>query len=272
MIKLFLADVDGTLVTEKKVLTDRAVAAVRRMRKAGIRFAVTSGRPPRGMQMLVEPLALDGVIAGFNGGVYVNPDMSVVETHAIDPGAARKTLEAILDHRIDAWVYTADEWLLRDRDAPHREREENTVKFPPRVVDDFGDALDHAVKITGVSDDLDLVARCEADVQKALGQTVSAARSQPYYLDVTHPNANKGDVVGFLAKRFGVDPQDMATIGDQPNDTLMFRKSGMSIAMGNASDQVKKQATHVTDGLNDEGFARAVERFVFGDAASKVGP
>ena len=67
-IKLFLADVDGTLVTKEKVLTERAVAAVHRMEGAGIRFAVTSGRPPRGMAMLVGPLKLQGVIAGFNGG------------------------------------------------------------------------------------------------------------------------------------------------------------------------------------------------------------
>ena len=236
-----------------------------RLRDAGIRFAVTSGRPPRGMAMLVDPLALDGVIAGFNGGVYANPDMSVVETHMIDPAAARKAFDAIRDHKLDAWVYTPDEWLLTSLDAPHREREESTVKFPPRVVQDFAEALGNTVKITGVGDDLDLVARCEKDVQDALGQTVSAARSQPYYLDVTHPNANKGDVVGYLSKRFGIDPGDIGTIGDQPNDTLMFRKSGMSVAMGNASDAVKKQATHVTDGLNDEGFAKAVDRFVFGD-------
>ena len=267
MIKLFLADVDGTLVTEKKVLTDRAIAAVHRLRDAGVSFALTSGRPPRGMQMLIEPLALDGVVAGFNGGVYANPDLSVVETHTIDPAAARRTFDAIRDHKLDAWVYTPDEWLLTSLDAPHREREQNTVKFPPRVVTDFAEALGNAVKITGVGDDLDLVARCEHDVQQALGNTVSAARSQPYYLDVTHPNANKGDVVAYLAKRFDIDPADIATIGDQPNDTLMFRKSGMSIAMGNSSDEVKKQATHVTAGYNDEGFAQAIDRFVFGDPA-----
>src|SRR5262245_56648015 len=55
-IRLVLADVDGTLVTSEKVLTERSVEAVRRLDDAGIAFAVTSGRPPRGMQMLVEPL------------------------------------------------------------------------------------------------------------------------------------------------------------------------------------------------------------------------
>ncbi|MGH3290675.1 MAG: HAD hydrolase family protein, partial [Trebonia sp.] len=68
-IKLLLADVDGTLVTPDKVLTDRAIDAVRRLGKAGILFAVTSGRPPRGMSMLIEPLNLTTPIAAFNGGI-----------------------------------------------------------------------------------------------------------------------------------------------------------------------------------------------------------
>ncbi len=266
-IKLFLADVDGTLVTKDKVLTERAVAAVHRMEKAGIRFAVTSGRPPRGMAMLVEPLKLQGVIAGFNGGVYVNPDQSVILSRTLDPGAARKAYDAIRDHGLDAWVYTAEDWMIRDPKAPHVDREAHTVQFGSKVVDDPATGLDRAVKIVGVGDDLPLVEKCEGDVQRALGNTVSAARSQPYYLDVTHPEANKGAVVAYLAEHYGISPHEIATIGDMPNDVLMFKPSGMSIAMGQASQEVRDAATHVTDGYEDEGFAKGVERFVLGDPA-----
>ena len=72
-ISLVVADVDGTLVTEEKVLTSRAAAATKALQTAGIAFAITSGRPPRGMSMLVDPLALQTPIAGFNGGIFVNP-------------------------------------------------------------------------------------------------------------------------------------------------------------------------------------------------------
>ena len=264
-IKLFLADVDGTLVTKEKVLTERAVAAVHRLEGAGIRFAVTSGRPPRGMAMLVEPLKLNGVIAGFNGGVYVNPDQSVVLSRTLDPGAARKAYDAIRDHGLDAWVYTAEDWMIRDPKAPHVDREAHTVQFGPKVVDDPATGLDRAVKIVGVGDDLALVEKCEGDVQRALGNTVSAARSQPYYLDVTHPDANKGAVVAYLAEHYGISPHEIATIGDMPNDVLMFKPSGLSIAMGNASKEVQAQATGVTASYNDEGFAKAVDHFIFGE-------
>ena len=265
-IKLFLADVDGTLVTKEKVLTDRAVAAVRRMEAAGIRFAVTSGRPPRGMAMLVGPLKLQGIIAGFNGGAYVNPDQSVVLSRTLDPAAARRAYDAIRSHGLDAWVYTAEDWIIAEEDAPHVAREAHTVQFGPKIADP-AEGLDRAVKIVGVSDDLALVEKCEKDVQAALGDTVSAARSQPYYLDVTHPQANKGAVVAYLAEHYGISPHQIATIGDMPNDVLMFRPSGLSIAMGQSAPEVQHAATHVTDSYEDEGFAKAVDRFIFNDPA-----
>jgi len=262
-IALVLADVDGTLLTSEKVLTSQAVMAVKDLQTAGISFAITSGRPPRGMAMLIDPLALRTPIAGFNGGVFVKPDLSVIESHTLDPAAAKQTLKLILDQGLDAWVYTEAEWLIRDPNAPHVARETWTVKFDARVVASFTDAdLAHAVKIVGVSDDLDRVAACEKLAQSELGGKASAARSQPYYLDVTHPQANKGTVVANLSRFLDIPPDQIATIGDMPNDVLMFKKSGFSIAMGNASDEVKAQASAVTDSNEDEGFANAVRKFV----------
>jgi len=166
---------------------------------------------------------------------------------------------------LDAWVYTDQEWLIRDNAARHVAREAWTVKFDAKVVPSFtGAHLARAVKIVGVSDDLDLVAASEKAAQKTLGDKVSAARSQPYYLDVTHPQANKGTVVTTLSRLLNIMPEQIATIGDMPNDVLMFRKSGFSIAMGNSSDEVKAQASAVTDSNENDGFAKAVRKFILG--------
>ena len=171
-ISLVLADVDGTLVTEDKVLTKRACNAVSALQDAGIRFAITSGRPPLGMAMLFDALDIETPIAGFNGGLFVERDLTILK---------EKT-------------------------------------------------------------------------------------TQPYYLDVTNKNANKGAVVEYLSQHIGVPEEEIATIGDQPNDVLMFKRSGFSIAMGNASDEVKAQAAAVTASYNDEGFAKAMEAFILGSA------
>jgi hydroxymethylpyrimidine pyrophosphatase-like HAD family hydrolase len=116
-----------------------------------------------------------------------------------------------------------------------------------------------------VSDDLDAVAAAAEATRAELGEHVSATRSQPYYLDVTHPDANKGAVVDFLAKRFAIAADEIATIGDMPNDVLMFARSGVSIAMGNAHREVQRAARHVTTSNDDDGFANAVHRYVLNE-------
>jgi hypothetical protein len=262
-IRLVLADVDGTLVTGEKILTDETIAAVQDLHEAGIAFAITSGRPPRGMEMFIKPLDLHTPIAGFNGGVIVNPDMSVVETRLLSEEAARAAIDIMTDQDLDVWVYTADEWLVRDAAAPHVAREAWTVKFEPKVIASFTEThLANAVKIVGVSDNHDAVENAERMAQRDLGERAAAARSQPYYLDVTHPNANKGGVVDRLSAMLGLERDNIATIGDMPNDVVMFQRSGLSIAMGNASDAVKAKATCVTDSNEQQGFAAAMRRFV----------
>jgi Cof subfamily protein (haloacid dehalogenase superfamily) len=266
-ISLVLADVDGTLVTEEKVLTKRAQAAVQHLRQAGIRFAITSGRPPMGMAMLFDALKLDTPIAGFNGGLFVKPDLSIIAQKTLPADVAAKSIELIRGHGLDAWVYRGNDWLIGKADAPHVAREAWTVKFEAKVVADVAEKLDQVAKIVGVSDDLDKVKRCEADAQAAFGDRASANRSQPYYLDITHKDANKGAVAEYLSSHLGVPAAEIATIGDQPNDVLMFKRSGFSIAMGNAPDQVKAQASATTESYNDEGFAKAMERFILGSLA-----
>jgi hypothetical protein len=262
-IRLVIADVDGTLVTQEKILTERAAQSVFDLRAAGIKFAVTSGRPPRGMAMLVDPLKLDEPLAAFNGGVLTQPDLTtIVHENFLARAMVEKVIKIILDHKLDVWLYTGQDWYVRDVNAPHVAREQWTVKFPPKVVPNFEGLLKDVAKVVGVSDDLDAVQQCEKDAQDACGDQASAARSQPYYLDVTHPKANKGEVVLTMSQLLKVPVEQIATIGDMPNDVLMFKKSGVSIAMGNASPEVQKSATYVTGSNEKEGFADAMEKFI----------
>jgi Cof subfamily protein (haloacid dehalogenase superfamily) len=261
-IRLLLADVDGTLVTQDKVLTDRAIAAVAKLKQAGIMFAITSGRPPRGMSMLIEPLQLTTPIAAFNGGVYVHPDMTVIEQQTIPDEVTPTIIEVLGAHQLDVWVYRGADWFIRDPNAPHVARETFTVRFDATVIDSFASVSQGVAKVVGVSDDYDAVQKGVDAVRERLGDHVSAARSQPYYCDVTNPHANKGEVAQYLSRTYQIPTEQIATIGDQPNDVLMFGHSGLSIAMGNASHEVQEAARRVTTSNEDEGFANAVERFI----------
>ena len=199
-IRLLLADVDGTLVTRDKVLTERSIEAIGELRDAGVLFAVTSGRPPRGMEMLIEPLALDTPLSAFNGGLVVERDMSVLEQEVISEGLVPAIVGMIESSGLDVWLYRGADWFVRDLEAPHIARESFTVQFDSTLVKSFDGMTDGIAKIVGVSDDHEVVASVASGAHDEFGDHVSAARSQPYYLDVTHPDANKGGVVKFLSR------------------------------------------------------------------------
>src|SRR5499427_204682 len=204
-IKLLISDVDGTLVTKDKALTSRAREAVDRLRAAGIQFTITSSRPPRGMAMLTEALNLTVPIAPFNGGMFVESDLTtVLEQLTIPLGVATQVVGYLLQEGLDVWVYSGGNWYVRRLDAAHVAHEQQTVQFAPSVVDELHRVLNGAVKIVAVSDDTQLIAHSEAEMRRRVGSFVSASSSQPYYIDFTHRDANKGMVVRMASKYFGI--------------------------------------------------------------------
>ena len=261
-IRMLLADVDGTLVTQDKVLTDQAIDAVHQLRDADILFAITSGRPPRGMEMLIEPLDLQTPIAAFNGGLIVDRTMTVLEERVLPGELVVPIADEMTSFGLAVWVYRGADWYVPDLKGPHVEREAWTVKFEPKLMDSLEGLTDRVAKMVGVSDDHDAIAKASAAAREKFGAHVTAAASQPYYLDVTHPDANKGSVAKYLAQRYALSSEEIATIGDMPNDVLMFAHSRLSIAMGNADPQVQRAARCITGTNENEGFATAVRRFI----------
>jgi Cof subfamily protein (haloacid dehalogenase superfamily) len=257
-IALVVSDVDGTLVTHDKRLTDGAKRAVQRLHDAGIGFTITSSRPPVGMRFFVEPLGITLPVGPFNGSSIVDPQLKPIEQHLIPAAAAQRSIEVLDQFGVDVWLFTNEQWIIRRDDGKYVPHERNTIKFDPIFADDLSPFMTAACKIVGASADPGLLERCETAMQKALGTQATAIRSQTYYLDITPPGQDKGTFVGAMAKLLDISTAAIATIGDMQNDLAMFKKSGLSIAMGNATEDVKKQASHVTSSNEEEGFASAI--------------
>jgi Cof subfamily protein (haloacid dehalogenase superfamily) len=258
-IALVVSDVDGTLLTKDKTLTDAAKSAVQRLHEAGIGFTITSSRPTIGMRFLVEPLHIRLPIGAFNGSCIVDPELRPVEQHLIPETAVRRALEVLTKFGTEIWLFTPDRWLARDPNGEYIPHEKRAIRADPTIVADFAPYLASACKIVGASSDPAMLQRCEIAMQEALGAQATAVRSQSYYLDITPPAVDKGTFVQTMATRLGIALDAVATIGDMQNDLAMFRTSGMSFAMGNATDDVKKMATHVTASNEDDGFAKAMD-------------
>ena len=265
-----ISDVDGTLVTDDKVLTAGAQTVVAALRACGIIFSLISSRPPRGLRMLVEPLGITTPVGGFNGGVIATPDLTVVSQHLLLPHIARRAVDRLRARGIQVWLFSGQDWLVRDPDGPYVPLEERTIGFRPTIVEDFGSALEAAAKIVGVSTNFDVLEQCEHNVRAVLDDSAFVARSQPYYLDITHPLANKGAARRKIAKLLGIPLAEIVVIGDGGNDVAMFERAGLSIDMGNASSEVQREADLVTDSNRDDGFANAIKRFVLSDGRSQA--
>jgi len=258
-IALVVSDVDGTLLTKDKTLTESAMAAVRRLHEAGIAFTITSSRPAIGMRFLIQPLQIKLPVGAFNGGCIIDPDLNPIELHTIPAPAVQRSLEVLNEFGTDVWLFTWDRWLARDRNGPYVPLEKRAIRADPTIVADFTPYLASACKVVGSSADAPLLQRCELAMQEALVTQATAVRSQSYYLDVTPPGCDKGTFVKAMASRLEIPKQAIATIGDMRNDLPMFEASGLSIAMGNATDEVKEMATQVTASNEEEGFASAIE-------------
>jgi Cof subfamily protein (haloacid dehalogenase superfamily) len=258
-IALVVSDVDGTLLTRDKILTEGTRRAVRRLEESGVGFTITSSRPAIGMRFLIEPLGITLPVGAFNGSSIIDAQLNPIEQHLIPASAAQRSIEVLDEFGVDVWLFTNEQWLARGGDGAYVPLEKRAIRADPTIVPDFAPYMSSACKIVGACADAALLQRCEIAMQRALGAQATAVRSQSYYLDVTPPGCDKGTFVQAMAKRLGISTGAIATIGDMQNDLAMFRTCGVSIAMGNATDDVKKRATHVTASNEDEGFAGAIE-------------
>ncbi|THD53627.1 HAD-IIB family hydrolase, partial [Phenylobacterium sp.] len=200
--------------------------------------------------------------AAFNGGSLVGPDFQTISANRLTAAVAQTALSLLAARQVETWVFADDAWRLLDPNGAEVERERRALGFGPTVVGDFDDVLARIDKIVGVSDDHDHLAAVEREMQAQIGGDANALRSQPYYLDITPPGADKGRAVRAICEHAGVPLANTAVIGDMRNDVAMFRVAGLAIAMGQAPPDVRGAAQLTTAANTADGFAKAVDRFI----------
>ncbi|HEF4759965.1 TPA: HAD family hydrolase [Pseudomonas putida] len=262
-VRFLLSDMDGTLLLPDHSLSQRTIEAVRSLREAGVLFSLATGRPPRAMLQTIEALGVDLPTAAFNGGTIVHPDGSLLVAHYLPATAALTSLALFADQPgVEVWVFSGGDWLVKDPNGPMVPGEQRGLGYPPVVVESFEPFLASIDKIVATSNDTQLLVELEAQLLPKVEGQAQVSRSQPVYLDVTAMRANKGDALVAIAGFLGVPLEQTAAMGDGGNDPAMFQRAGLSIAMGQAEEAVKRQADVVTASNTEEGAARAIERYV----------
>jgi hydroxymethylpyrimidine pyrophosphatase-like HAD family hydrolase len=196
--------------------------------------------------------------------LLIDPDGSVLQQLPMNPSDAQTVADHICNSPLELWVYAGMDWYVSNPACAHVQHQEELMQRKATLLPTYDMSQFHILKLVGVSDDYDAVKRTQAELDNLCCTAISATRSSDYYLDVTHANANKGMVILSLSRMLNIPTEQIATIGDMPTDLLMFRQSGVSIAMGNATDEVKAQATYVTKSNMEDGFAYAIDHFILG--------
>ena len=258
-LRFVISDVDGTLVNAAKKLTQPTIDAVARLQAAGVPFTIISARPPSGIAFLVDALKPSGPIAAFNGGTIIAPDGSVVERHALDRGVVEKSFAIAGKSAATPWIFAEGRWHIVDPANPHVPHEVLASAQQPMVETDMTHLFGEVDKLTWVSDDPVLLHELQAQMRDAIGANATIGMSQTYYLDLTHPTANKGEGVATLARIAGVELKQVAVLGDQFNDVPMFERAGIAIAMGQAPQAVKVKAAYISTSNDEDGVAHAID-------------
>lgn len=262
-IRLVVSDVDGTLVDPHKRLTPGVIAAVARLRAAGLAFTVISARPRSGLLPIAEALDIDMPMGAFNGGTVFRRDGTVLSHHTIAPPVVAGMFALAHGLAVDRWVFADDRWYASGAEGGHVAHERIASNQHPIVTQDFTALYDRADKITFVSDDAPLLAAL-AEQGAAFQAQATIGQSQTYYLDVTAIPANKGAGVAALAAALGVPLAETAVLGDQCNDVAMFERAGASFAMGQGPAAVRARAGRVVAGNDRDGAAEAIDLVLAG--------
>lgn len=261
-IKLVAIDLDDTLLDHSRTISPRAKAAIAAAVAQGVTVTVATGRMFPSALPYAEQLGLDVPLITYNGAlVRCGLSGETLLHRPLDAATARELLALFRERGWYIQVYLDDVLYVRERDANARYYETIAGVAAVPVGDRLWTLAGTPTKLLAMADPARIPA-IDAAVKAACGDRVYTAASKANYLEMTHPDANKGAALAFLAGRLGIDRAEVMAIGDSVNDLDMIAYAGLGVAMGNASPRVKEAANAVTAANDADGVAAAIEEYV----------
>jgi Cof subfamily protein (haloacid dehalogenase superfamily) len=267
MYKAVFIDMDGTLLSSDHTISEANKSAIQKLIDKGIIVVPISARPLHGMQHIINTVfpetmpvvSLNGSYIYFNKKVIRDIDIALYHTVAIQRELENFDVATMYYSKMD-WFATA----TNDRIAKEQKITPVLIKIQPFIQILSGweqqDTGPNKILIAG---DKDLILTIEEKLVAAHKDELNIYKSQPSYLEVMNTEASKTKAIQFLQGKFGILQHEIVAIGDNYNDIGMIEYAGMGIAMGNAPDDIKSKADHITDTNNNAGVAKALD-YIFG--------
>lgn len=256
--KLVASDIDGTLLNDKNEITPAVRQAIEAAQEHGTIFTLSTGRSLKGIGLYLELLKDDSPVIICNGAIIIKASSAEVIFKAEMPrSAADIIIEKGVDEGAVVAVWTDGLLYSTDTHSSYSEFYKALSNIETLPVSELPDS--DVTKIVWLLPQ-DRVSFLQDNYVPPEG--VQSRSSGPHYLEFFSVDAGKDKALRFLAEHLGINVSETIAIGDNYNDIDMLRAAGLGIAMENAPDEVKKAAGHITASNNEDGVARAIERFV----------
>jgi Cof subfamily protein (haloacid dehalogenase superfamily) len=263
-IRLVATDLDDTLLRDDWTLSERVVQAIRKAREKGVHITFATGRMPASTRPYVKQLGIDVPIITYNGAMIQEAlSGEVLYRRVIPVETAREVVSWLLAQELHLHVYREDKVFAHTMNDWSRDyaRATRVPVEEANLLELLDQEKDGVEKILFFGENKDLEAWGERILERYRGK-VHTTRSKPHFLELIHPEVNKGVALTALAKRLGINREDVMAIGDNLNDIDMIRYAGLGVAIGNARKEVKEAADVITASNQEDGVAQAIEKYI----------
>lgn len=264
-VKLFISDIDGTLVISGKNISEKNIAAVKKMVDAGIIVTLATGRMYRATLPVAEKLGVNVPLITYNGALIKAVDGEILHEKCLPPELVVELTNFFEKNNFYVQNYSEDNLFFPEYN--------DFAKFYEQAQKVSGEAIgwqkmrektSHVCKMLTISNGIEETKKISDALKVEFGDSISVTRSTPKFNEIVSPGVSKAAAIKILAEKFGVNISEVMAIGDSENDLPMLLAAGKSVAMGNAIDSVKNSCDFQTGLCEEDGFAEAVEKFVFG--------
>ena len=268
MIKLFVSDIDGTILVSGKKISARNIQAVQKMVAAGITVTIATGRMYSAALPIAKELGVNVPIITYNGALIKSTEGEILHSEYLPKDLIIDIVNFFERQNWYIQSYSNDKLFYAFRND-YSNLYETTQKVQGKEIGWQGlrENTENVCKLLGVNANLAETLERVKLVKTEFGERISVTKSHPQFIEMMMPGVSKAAAVKILAEKLGVEKSEVMAIGDSDNDLQMLQAAGQSIAMGNATENIKSACTFVTGDCADDGFADAVEKFVFGGNA-----
>ncbi|OCS84701.1 sugar-phosphatase [Caryophanon tenue] len=266
-IQLLAIDIDGTLVNSRYELTDVTIHAIHAAQQRGVHVVLCTGRPFSGARGYMKMLGMDtqpAHIITYNGALIQRTNTLDIVSHIGVTGKQFKALTQLAEqvgvhcHALDfEAIYTVQHnmSMYTGRDA-YFANMPILYRAPDELEDDK-----LFTKVMFIDDPAKLDAGI-SQIPNAFTQQYTMFKSEPFYFEILHKQASKGQALATLAEQLHIAPRDVMAIGDHPNDFDMIQYAGIGVAMGNAVPMIRDVADFLTATNDEDGVAQAIHAHI----------